>query len=202
MDIKRAAAYCRTALADEPAMRAQERKIREYANKHGYSEPMFYRDCGQSGVTLDRPAMNALTADVKAGKIGAVIAVDTARIARNYALVSEWLDMLSEYDVDFITTADGKFAINNEISYTRTGDYLIPNIALSDPPGALPLGYYGMRHKAYLREHRPILYSRLLLSERLYPFCREVDEAARTRLRTTPDREQAHEIILSELVYN
>jgi hypothetical protein len=110
--------------------------------------------------------------------------------------------MLSEYGVDFITTTDGKFTVNAEIAYTRTGDYLIPNIVLSDPPGAPPLGYYGMRHKTYLREHRPILYSRLLLSERLYPLCREVDEAARTRLRTIPGREQAHEIIFAELVYN
>jgi hypothetical protein len=56
-------------------------------------------------------------------------------------------------------------------------------------------------HKAYLKEHKPILYSQLLSSERLYPLCREIDEAAETRLATIPDREVAHEIILSELVY-
>jgi hypothetical protein len=88
-----------------------------------------------------------------------------------------------------------------EISYTRVGDYLIPNIALADPPDAPPLGRYGMLHKSYLREHRPILYSQLVLTERLYPLCREIDEAAAHRLRTIPDREQAHEIILAELVY-
>ena len=89
-----------------------------------------------------------------------------------------------------------------DITYTRMGDYLLPNIKLSDPPDAPPLGRYGMIRKAYLREHRPILYSQLLLSERLYPLCREVDEAAATRLATITNREAAHEIILSELVYN
>ena len=89
-----------------------------------------------------------------------------------------------------------------DITYTRVGDYLLPNIKLSDPPDAPPLRRYGMMHKAYLREHKPILYSQLLLSERLYPLCREVDEAAATRLATIPNREAAHEIILSELVYN
>ena len=88
-----------------------------------------------------------------------------------------------------------------EITYTRAGDYLLPDIKLSDPPDAPPLGRYGMLHKAYLKEHKSILYSQLLLSERLYPLCREVDEAAATRLATIPDREVAHEIILSELVY-
>ena len=87
------------------------------------------------------------------------------------------------------------------ISYSRIGDYLLPDIKLSDPPEAPPLGRYGMMHKAYLREHRPVQYSQLLLSERLYPLCREVDEAASTRLAMIPDRETAHEIILSELVY-
>jgi hypothetical protein len=56
-------------------------------------------------------------------------------------------------------------------------------------------------HKAYLKEHRPILYNQLLLSERLYPLCREIDEAAANRLAMIPDREAAHEIILAELVY-
>jgi len=101
-----------------------------------------------------------------------------------------------------------------ELSYSQHGDYWLPNIALSDPaqdslaPDALaqdspaPLGYYGMRHKAYLREHRPILYSQLLLSERLYPLCREIDEAAAERLAAIGDPEIANEVILAELVYD
>jgi hypothetical protein len=88
-----------------------------------------------------------------------------------------------------------------ELSYRRVGDYLIPNLILSDPSDAPPLGYYGMRHKAYLREHRPILYSQLVLSERLFPLCREIDEAAAARLAAIGDREIANEVILAELVY-
>ena len=88
-----------------------------------------------------------------------------------------------------------------KITYTRVGDYLLPDVKLSDPPDAPPLGRYGMMHKAYLKEHKPVLYGQLLLSERLYPLCREIDEAAATRLATIPDRVIAHEIILSELVY-
>jgi hypothetical protein len=89
-----------------------------------------------------------------------------------------------------------------ELSFRRVGDYLIPNVTLSDPPDAPPLRRYGMLHKRYLKEHRPILYSQLLLTERLYPICRAVDEAAENRLRTITDKEQAREIILAELVYN
>jgi len=87
-----------------------------------------------------------------------------------------------------------------EINFIRVGDYFLPDVKLSDPPDAPSLGRYGLMHKAYLREHKPILYSQLLLSERLYPLCREVDVAAETRLAAIPDREKAHEIILSELI--
>ena len=95
----------------------------------------------------------------------------------------------------------GKDKVMNELTYTRVGEYLLPNLRLSDPTDAPPLGRYGRMHKEYLRENRPILYSQLLLSERLHPLCREVDEAAANRLAAIPDREVAHEIILSELVY-
>ena len=77
--------------------------------------------------------------------------------------------------------------MNNKITYTLVGDYLLPDIKPSDPE-APPLGRYGLMHKAYLQEHRPILYNTPLLTERLYPLCRKIDEAAaqsgqwRTRL--------------------
>ena len=89
-----------------------------------------------------------------------------------------------------------------EISYTQRGDYLLPNLVLSDPPDAPPLGHYGRMHKAFLKEHKPALYSQLLLSERLYPLCRAVDEAAAERLVAIGDSEIAREVVIAELVYD
>jgi len=90
----------------------------------------------------------------------------------------------------------------NVITYTQAGEYLLPDIRLSDPPNAPSLGRYGMMHKNYLREERPVLYASLLLSERLFPLCREVDAAAAHRLATIENHETAHEIILTELVFS
>jgi len=53
----------------------------------------------------------------------------------------------------------------------------------------------------YLRIEKPAVYTALLLTERLYPLCREVDEAAAHRLAVIGNREIAHEVILSEIVY-
>jgi hypothetical protein len=88
-----------------------------------------------------------------------------------------------------------------EISYTRHSDYLLPNIVLSDPPDAPPLGRYGRKRRAFLKEHRTAVYASLLLSERLYPHLRETDEAAAHRLAVIADRGQAEEIINNELIY-
>ena len=89
------------------------------------------------------------------------------------------------------------------ITYTHVSDYFLPNIKLSDPPDALPLGRFGMMHKEHLLREKPILYASLLLTERLYPLCREIDTTAAHRLKLAGEyRQEALEAILAELVYN
>lgn len=117
-----------------------------------------------------------------------------------------------------------------ELTYTKNGDYLIPDLTLSETPeDTRPLGKYGRLRRSYLQEHRPGLYSRLVLSEKLFPHLQEIDETANRRLeQMMPElmqsagvteelkardqmkwvglmnslKAQAEEIILSELVYN
>ena len=69
----------------------------------------------------------------------------------------------------------------NELTYTRCGDYYIPDLKLSEQPEA-PIGKYGRMRQRYLKEHRPSLYSSLILSEKLYPHLLEIDRAARERM--------------------
>ena len=70
------------------------------------------------------------------------------------------------------------------ITYSRVGDYLLPDIVLSEPPWELtePITRYGAMRRKFLREHRTITYNRLLLSERLFPHLREVQQKAHERL--------------------
>ena len=65
------------------------------------------------------------------------------------------------------------------ITYTQNGDYLIPNIIIRKTK---PLGHYGRLRKAYLEMHRPILFNELVLSDKLFEHCAEIDEAARNRM--------------------
>ncbi|MBQ7474127.1 MAG: TnpV protein, partial [Oscillospiraceae bacterium] len=49
------------------------------------------------------------------------------------------------------------------IQYHKSGDYYLPNLVLEDTE-VQPIGKYGRMRKCYLKEHRPVLYSNLLLS--------------------------------------
>ena len=118
--------------------------------------------------------------------------------------------------------------MENNLSYTKNGDYLIPNLTLSETE-MKPLGKYGRMRKKYLQEHRPVLWNSMILSEKLYPHLREIDEAANARLEKLMSelmkqngvteslkasdpmkwtglmnnlKAQAEEIIFNELIYN
>jgi hypothetical protein len=112
------------------------------------------------------------------------------------------------------------------ITYSKYGDYLLPDIKLSEPPESEPLTKYGTMRRNYLKNHRPILYNQLLLSETLYPHLRDTQRSANERLEIMmaqlikrdppPDkatdglawaahmnalRHSAEESILAELIY-
>ena len=71
--------------------------------------------------------------------------------------------------------------MENSLTYTMNGDYQIPDLKLTEQPKK-PLGKYGRMRKAYLKEHRPLIYNQLLLTEKLYPHLIEIDETAQSRL--------------------
>lgn len=70
-----------------------------------------------------------------------------------------------------------------ELTYSLCGDYLIPNLALEDTK-EYHFGKYGRIRCAYLKNHRPALYSSLLLTEKLLPHLAEIDTACREQMET------------------
>ena len=69
----------------------------------------------------------------------------------------------------------------SELTYSRYGDYYIPDLKLSEQSEA-PIDKYGRMRQRYLKEHRPGLYSSLILNEKLYPHLLEIDRAAHERM--------------------
>ena len=68
-----------------------------------------------------------------------------------------------------------------EITYSQCGDYLIPDLILSEE-GQEPIGKYSHLRKRYLKEHRPALYSNLLLTGKLNQHLAEIDQACMNRI--------------------
>ena len=115
--------------------------------------------------------------------------------------------------------------MSSNLSYTQTGDYLLPNLTLHQPK--TPLGKYGRLRLSFLRQQRPVLYNTMLLNGSLYPHLMEVEQTAENRMQQTmtqllkqnpaPDKEQsqmawvqhmnslkaqAEELVLMELIYS
>ena len=112
-------------------------------------------------------------------------------------------------------------------SYTKVGDYLLPNLTI-DESEQQPIGKYGRMRKRYLKEHRPVLYTNLLLSGDLFQHLEEIEKTCEERMellsqqmakqegvtealtvadqmewvrRMNSIRNRAEEIVLHELVY-
>ena len=112
-------------------------------------------------------------------------------------------------------------------TYTQIGDYLIPNLEIGKPDQS-PLGKYGRMRKCYLKEHRRVLYTNLLVTGKLGKHLAQIDEACEERMdllirqmskqesvteslkasdqmewvrRMNSIRSRAEEIILQELVF-
>ena len=65
-----------------------------------------------------------------------------------------------------------------ELTYTKCGDYYIPDLVLDGDAEDRPLGKCGMLREAYLREHRHGTYTSMLLTGRLNDHLTEIDRSA------------------------
>lgn len=70
---------------------------------------------------------------------------------------------------------------SNGLWYELHGDYYLPCLVIPEEE-VHTIGIWGRKHQQYLREYRPIIYSNLVLSSRLYSYLADIDTQARNRL--------------------
>ena len=68
----------------------------------------------------------------------------------------------------------------NELTYTKSGDFLIPD--LTPEQTDRPLGKYGRMRRTYLEENNQTLLNVLTINGTLYEHLLETEDAARNRL--------------------
>ena len=71
-----------------------------------------------------------------------------------------------------------KTTTQSGITYSRQGDYLLPNLTLPPQP-ELNIGLYGRKRKEFLEKHHKVEYYNLLTSVKLVEHLNEVDLRAR-----------------------
>ena len=69
----------------------------------------------------------------------------------------------------------------NRFTYPRVGAYWIPELKLTEQ-SLRPIGKCGRMRRRDLKECRPMLYSHLILTERLHPHLAKNDDAANRRM--------------------
>ena len=62
-------------------------------------------------------------------------------------------------------------------TYTLQGDYYLPNLSLPAEENK-PIGIWGQRHWQYIRQHKRIFYTNLLISGKLNGYLADVDKQA------------------------
>jgi len=85
-----------------------------------------------------------------------------------------------------------------KLTYHRCGDYLLPDLGLTKEEQQ-PLGKYGRMRLNYLKEHRPGLFSNLLLSGKLMEHLHEIDKTCNARMELLVPQLQFAEDINEEL---
>lgn len=114
-----------------------------------------------------------------------------------------------------------------KLNYTKVGDYLLPNLIVKEQNGVI--NKYGYLRLSYLKEHKPGLYTALLMQDKLTNHLFSVSNEAQSRVNFLIEsykkmdkltekmkeinqlewvklmnnyKNMAEEIVLNELIYN
>lgn len=119
----------------------------------------LYDDGGLSGGTIERPALQRLLADIKAGKVQIVVVYKVDRLTRSLADFAKIVDIFDAHGASFVsvtqqfntTTSMGRLTLNMLLSFAQfereiAGERIRDKIAASKAKGmwmggTVPLGY-------------------------------------------------------------
>ena len=109
---KISALYCRLSVDDKldeesNPITNQKSILAKYAKEHGFGNTRYFVDDGTSGTVFNRPGLNAMLEEVKAGNVAVVIFKGQSRIGRDVLEVGLLKRTFEENNVRYIAAADG-----------------------------------------------------------------------------------------------
>jgi site-specific DNA recombinase len=145
---------------------ACEAYIRSQTGEGWRLVPEPYDDGGLSGASLDRPALQALLAEVRASRIDVVVVYKVDRLTRSLADFAKLVEIFDAHAASFVsvtqsfntTTSMGRLTLNILLSFAQferevIGERVRDKIAASKRKGIwvggpVPLGYAAMDKRA------------------------------------------------------
>ena len=121
-----------------------------------------YEDGGFSGGNTDRPALQRLLDDVRAGKVDVIVVYKVDRLTRSLADFAKLVELFDQHDVSFVsvtqqfntTTSMGRLTLNVLLSFAQferevTSERIRDKIAASKAQGSVGRrhGTAGLRHQ-------------------------------------------------------
>lgn len=76
------------------SIRHQEEMLRDYAEKHGFRNPLFLYDDGVSGTKTNRPGFQKVLAMIREGQAATLIVTDLTRLYRNQSEANNLLEIM------------------------------------------------------------------------------------------------------------
>src|SRR6202040_884317 len=106
---------------------ACEAYIKSQAHEGWRLVPGRYDDGGLSGASLDRPALQKLLADVRAGKVTLVVVYKVDRLTRSLADFAKLVELFDQHGVSFVsitqsfntTSSMGRLTLNVLLSFAQ-----------------------------------------------------------------------------------
>ena len=127
--------------------------------------PAAYDDGGLSGGSMQRPALQTLLADIRAGRVDTIVVYKVDRLTRSLADFAKMVEVFDAHAVSFVavtqqfntTTSMGRLTLNILLSFAQferevTGERIRDKIAASKRRGMwmggrTPLGFQVIDHK-------------------------------------------------------
>lgn len=149
----------RTSTSLHAQREASEAYIKSQTHEGWRCLPARYDDGGFSGGSLERPAVEQLLQDIRAGLIDVVVVYKVDRLTRSLADFAKLVELFDEHGVSFVsvtqafntTTSMGRLTLNVLLSFAQferevTGERIRDKIAASKKKGmwmggVVPLGY-------------------------------------------------------------
>src|ERR1700722_19773879 len=144
---------------------ACEAYIKSQAHEGWRQIPAHYDDGAFSGASLDRPALQLLLSEVRAGKVDIIVVYKVDRLTRSLADFAKLVELFDQHSVSFVsvtqsfntTSSMGRLTLNVLLSFAQferevIGERVRDKIAASKSKGiwvggSIPLGYASVNKK-------------------------------------------------------